>query len=207
MVSEEAQTCTKPATRRRARLTIRQSADAELVYLFQRRPALAADHREAVAAGQRILHFLLTLGAIQFSTQSLSGRRGFIPCHGRHAGDGDAADAFATIAARACRKISYWLITSRNTASPSIRYPGPVKCTWSAWAMPAATQVSMDPLPPILACVSQNAHPFARAACLCASAITSIFSMVCQPTLRIFCVRSAGPTTRMVAVGASARSF
>src|SRR5438045_2561574 len=96
MPFEAGRTCTKrAAVRRPARLTIRQSADAELVYLFQGSSTLAADHREAIAAGQRILHFLLTLGAIHFSTQSLSGRGGFIPCHGRSAGDGDEADAFA----------------------------------------------------------------------------------------------------------------
>jgi hypothetical protein len=46
----------------------RCSTDAELVYLLERISALAADRRETIAAGQRILHFLLTPGAIVAST-------------------------------------------------------------------------------------------------------------------------------------------
>jgi len=108
-----------------------QSAYSQLVDLLERRSALAADGRQTIAAGQRILDFHSTPGAIKLSTQSVAGRFGRIPDHwipATEAFEGFEL-ALATIAARACRKISYWPITSRKTASPIMRYPGPVKCT------------------------------------------------------------------------------
>ncbi len=106
---------------RRRRTAARESADSEIVHAFERRAALPADQRCAIAANQWIVHRAAgTAGSkirrLRWSDMHFTFRRTPISRAPDLAAVGRGDDL-----GRAFRNRSYWLIKSRNTASPSMR--------------------------------------------------------------------------------------
>ena len=131
------------AKRMRQRIRVKQndvpravrSADAQIVDSLERGSAAAADEGGAIAAYQRIGHRVRAARAIKFGGGIFRHRfanpapRSYLITALLTAAGASGAAACATTSARAFRNTSYWPIRSRNTASPSILYPGMVKCT------------------------------------------------------------------------------